>query len=212
RGDAPRCHPDTRKAVKQSLILWPDNLAAGPVRWIYGWAGTGKTTIAQTMAEYWAQEGRLVASFFFSRSSEDTSTIHKFKETIAHQLLQILSFPDEVLHLFHREELSTRGWAAIVDALSSLPPQPPMIIILDGLDECHNFNEVATLLRDILGSAYQLQHSVKFLISCRPERPIEKSFDQFDPGNSYRIHLGQSEGDNDDLRTFLRVSFERIHQ
>ncbi|TFK57853.1 hypothetical protein BDN72DRAFT_737009, partial [Pluteus cervinus] len=66
RGDPPKCHPDTRLAVQDSLAVWPDNPMSGPVRLISGWAGTGKTTIAQTMAEYWARRRRLAGSFFFS--------------------------------------------------------------------------------------------------------------------------------------------------
>ncbi|TFK58238.1 hypothetical protein BDN72DRAFT_735788, partial [Pluteus cervinus] len=65
----PKCHPDTRMAVQDSLVAWRGNRTAGPVRLISGWTGTGKTTIAQTMAEYWAKRGQLAGSFFFSRSS-----------------------------------------------------------------------------------------------------------------------------------------------
>ncbi|TFK62347.1 hypothetical protein BDN72DRAFT_735502, partial [Pluteus cervinus] len=73
RGDPPKCHPDTRIAVQDSLKAWRSDRAAGPIRLISGWAGTGKTTVAQTMAEHWAKEGQLAGSFFFSRSSEERS-------------------------------------------------------------------------------------------------------------------------------------------
>ncbi|TFK64600.1 hypothetical protein BDN72DRAFT_721608, partial [Pluteus cervinus] len=50
-----------------NLSSWLDNCNADSVRWITGWPGTGKTTFARTMAERWEREGRLAASFFFSR-------------------------------------------------------------------------------------------------------------------------------------------------
>ena len=56
---------------------------------IFGWAGTGKTTIAQTMAEYWATHGQLGGSFFFSRSSKERSETYWFWETIFYQFLQV---------------------------------------------------------------------------------------------------------------------------
>ncbi|TFK58458.1 hypothetical protein BDN72DRAFT_724180, partial [Pluteus cervinus] len=74
RGDPPKCHPDTRIAVQDSLVAWRSNRMAGPIRLISGWAGTGKTTVAQTMAEYWAKQGQLAGSFFFSRSSKERSS------------------------------------------------------------------------------------------------------------------------------------------
>ncbi|TFK58973.1 hypothetical protein BDN72DRAFT_851514 [Pluteus cervinus] len=212
RAGAPKCHPDTRQLAQTSLIEWPDNPAACPVQWIYGWAGMGKSTIAQTMAEYWAKQGRLAATFFFSRSSEDTSTTQNFNETIAYQLVRILSFPDDALRFLEHEELLARGWATIVDALNSLPSRPPMIIILDGLDECRDLDKSSALLRDILGSAYQLRHIVKFLISCQPEREFRNAFAEFNPDDSCHIPLGQSNSDHSDIRTFLQASFRQIYR
>ncbi|TFK63159.1 hypothetical protein BDN72DRAFT_333726 [Pluteus cervinus] len=215
--DAPKCHPNTRKPIRTSLTKWPDDPGGHPVQWICGYTGTGKTTIAQTMAEYWAKEGRLAATFFFSRLSEDTSSTEYFKETIAYQLLQILSFPDDALRFLQREELSARGWAAIVDALSSLPqtrppPRLPMIIIFDGLDECHDLDEPISLLRDILASASKLKHLIKFLVCCRPELMIEKTFTDLNPGGTVtrRVTIGEDRADHNDIRTSLRHSFKRI--
>ncbi|TFK64597.1 hypothetical protein BDN72DRAFT_725573, partial [Pluteus cervinus] len=61
------CDPGTHLRLREDLVTWLNNRKGGPVRWISGWAGTGKTTIAQTMAKYWGEQGRLAASFFFSR-------------------------------------------------------------------------------------------------------------------------------------------------
>ncbi|TFK62443.1 hypothetical protein BDN72DRAFT_739219, partial [Pluteus cervinus] len=83
----------------------------------------------------------------------------------------------------------------------------PMFIVIDGLDEYHNPDEQIKLLRDILNSAHRLCPSFRILICCRPERYLEKVFNEFDLGH---IRLGQSSADNDDIRTFLRVSFNSI--
>ncbi|TFK58265.1 hypothetical protein BDN72DRAFT_748446, partial [Pluteus cervinus] len=79
-----KCHPDTRQATLDSLTVWP-SIRGQSVRWILGWAGCGKTTIAQTMAELWAGKHLLAASFFFSRSSEDTSTTTSCLDTMEYQ-------------------------------------------------------------------------------------------------------------------------------
>ncbi|TFK59240.1 hypothetical protein BDN72DRAFT_966118 [Pluteus cervinus] len=211
RGDPPKCHPDTRRAIQDSLVAWRSNRVAGPVRLISGWAGTGKTTIAQTMAEYWAKQCQLAGSFFFSSSSEGRSGTSHFEETILHQFLQTLGADVDVGHLG-----GWPAWPEVAGVLvsTSLSLLQPVVIVIDGLDECHRDFRQVSFLRQILGSLDQLGSSIKILISCRPERHLEDVFNDFAAklGSSYRIHLGQSAEDKDDIRTFFRVSFDRICQ
>jgi hypothetical protein len=49
-------------------------------------AGTGKSTIAHTVARAYFEQGRLAASFFFSRGGGDVGSASKFVATIALQL------------------------------------------------------------------------------------------------------------------------------
>ncbi|TFK66715.1 hypothetical protein BDN72DRAFT_132232 [Pluteus cervinus] len=212
RGDPPKCHPETRIAIQDSLAAWRSNHATGPVRLISGWAGTGKTTIAQTMAEYWAKQGQLTGSFFFSRSSEETSTTDRVPATILHQFLETFGVDMDVGYLLGKGA----RWSLFTGVLvfASPPLSRPMVIVIDGLDECSNTAHQVSLLRDILNSLDRLGSSIKFLISCRPERHLEDVFNEFalKLGPSYHIHLGQSAEDNEDIRTFFRVSFDRISQ
>ena len=57
-----------------------------PVYWLNGLAGTGKSTIARTVAERMFAQGRLGASFFCSRDFEDRSNLRLIFPTIATQL------------------------------------------------------------------------------------------------------------------------------
>ncbi|TFK62447.1 hypothetical protein BDN72DRAFT_827493 [Pluteus cervinus] len=212
RGNPPTCHPETRLAVQDSLVAWRNNPKTDPVRLISGWAGAGKSTIAQTIAEYWAERGQLAGSFFFSWSSEDRCSSGWFAETILHQLLRLIKFDNEMLVGFTDGRVS---WSSVIDVLRSVFPLPsPMVIVIDGLDECRRGYDQVSFLGDILCSVDRLEASIKFLICCRPERHLETIFHEFAPqlSPSYHIQLGQSAGDNDDIRTFLRVSFDRICQ
>ncbi|TFK58127.1 hypothetical protein BDN72DRAFT_916559 [Pluteus cervinus] len=131
RGDPPTCHPNTCRALQDDLIAWRKDLRAGPVRLILGWAGTGKTTIAQTMAKYWAEERCLAASFFFSRSSSDTDNTLLFHETIADHLFQHLLVADA-------EPEESRLHTILRTFRPVIFPSGPMVIIVDGLDECQD--------------------------------------------------------------------------
>jgi hypothetical protein len=56
--------------------------------WLSGWAGTGKSTIAWTVAHEYHNRGCLEARFFFSRGKEDVSHAGEFFTSIATQLAQ----------------------------------------------------------------------------------------------------------------------------
>ncbi|TFK59079.1 hypothetical protein BDN72DRAFT_742045, partial [Pluteus cervinus] len=208
RGNTPKCFPGTRLARLARLARWPDNPMGGSVQWISGWPGTGKTTVALTMADYWATEGRLAASFFFSKSNEEASTTDRFPATIAYQLE---SYFRNLGRTFTNSPLLS--WPDVVRAIqATLPLSPAPIIVIDGLDECHDIDRQGQLLREILQSVRQLQPSVKFLISCGPERHLRSIFEEYNLPDSSCIRLGQSPEDNDDIRTFLRGSFDQICQ
>ncbi|TFK62441.1 hypothetical protein BDN72DRAFT_827482, partial [Pluteus cervinus] len=214
RGDPPKCHPRTRLAIQGSLNPWPAQLTGGSVRLLLGWTGTGKTTIAQTMAEYWAQQGWLVLSFFFSRLDEDRCSTDRFAGTILHQLLQSRDI-DVSIEKLAPFTIPRVSWSNVIDVLrSALPLSAPVVVVIDGLDECRNHKEQQKLLRDILGSVDELGPSIKILICCRPERHLENVLDDFasklGPPESYRMDLGQSAEDNKDIRTFLQLSFDRL--
>ena len=53
------------------IELWTRDFDKPPVYWLNGLAGTGKTTIAKTIAERTFADGRLGASFFCSRDFDD---------------------------------------------------------------------------------------------------------------------------------------------
>ncbi len=53
-------------------------------------AGTGKSTISRTIARHFADQGRLGASFFFSRGQGDLGHAEKFFTTIALQIAHAL--------------------------------------------------------------------------------------------------------------------------
>ncbi|KAJ7315004.1 hypothetical protein DFH08DRAFT_716038, partial [Mycena albidolilacea] len=56
------------------------------VMWLYGPAGTGKSAIAQSMAEKWAADYNLAATFFFGRWRAGGGSGKCLFPTIAYQL------------------------------------------------------------------------------------------------------------------------------
>ena len=80
------CLWGTRETVLEEIKLWAKGLGKSPIFWLNGLAGTGKSTIAQTIAEHTFAEGLLGGSFFCSHDFEDNSDLHFIFPTLAFQL------------------------------------------------------------------------------------------------------------------------------
>ncbi|KAL2046029.1 hypothetical protein N7G274_001476 [Stereocaulon virgatum] len=95
----PTCHPDTRVDLVGKIYAWADGQDKQRIFWLSGLAGTGKSTIARTVAREHSDKKRLGASFFFSRGGGDVSHARKFVTTIAVQLAE--NVPSLKPHICH---------------------------------------------------------------------------------------------------------------
>jgi MoxR-like ATPase len=77
---------DTRVDVLKQITTWAEESHGECIFWLNGMAGTGKSTIARTIARKYYELGNLGASFFFSRGNRDLSHAGKFFTSIAVQL------------------------------------------------------------------------------------------------------------------------------
>lgn len=85
------CHPATRREVLGEIQGWAEHAMGKSIFWLNGMAGTGKSTIAYTVAEWLHQPGAstcatLGASFFFKRGERDRASAALFFPTIVRQL------------------------------------------------------------------------------------------------------------------------------
>ncbi|TEB36812.1 hypothetical protein FA13DRAFT_1085662 [Coprinellus micaceus] len=83
------CFPGTRLKVTKKVRSWMGGslFFSNPhIMWIYGYAGCGKSAIAQEVARHFAVENRLAAAFFFFRGAGDRSRITRFATTVASQV------------------------------------------------------------------------------------------------------------------------------
>ncbi|KAF5329030.1 hypothetical protein D9611_013856 [Ephemerocybe angulata] len=166
RCDVPKCHPDTRVAVQDSILGWATRTSASAnseagltsdIMWVTGPAGTGKTAIAGSIAEACHNQGSMAGAFFFSSFSGDIRRWSKryFVATLAYQIMRLQCFQDASREvelairqdpaIFEKrlgDQLETlilrplREWAARRLAESESSEPIPRVIIVDGLDEC----------------------------------------------------------------------------
>ena len=162
------------------IELWAKDFNQSPVFWLNGLAGTGKSTIAQTVSERIFADGQLGASFFCSRDFEDRSDLHLIFPTLAFQLahkypnfrsvlVPLLQSNPDVVH----ESLYRQMEKLIVEPLRSADIST--IIVVDALDECKD-EEPSSAILSVLGRLAERIPKVKFFITGRPEPRIRTGF------------------------------------
>jgi hypothetical protein len=82
-----RCLPNTRTELLDEITTWANNKDGKSIFWLSGMAGTGKSTIARTVAQLFTSRGRLGASFFFKKGEGERGNASRFFTTIATDLV-----------------------------------------------------------------------------------------------------------------------------
>jgi AcrR family transcriptional regulator len=181
----PGCLPGTRKQLLNEIMDWfADD---GPsVYWLRGLAGTGKTTIARSVADLAEQQGLLGGSYFFSRTDIARQRAGAVLPTIAYQLAKwrpalrqplcdAVNSDREIAERMMKEQVE----CLFVQALShTTSPVPRALLVVDALDECGKIGDcegglLVPLLVECLG---RLPFSVKIFITSRDEPSISKMF------------------------------------
>jgi energy-coupling factor transporter ATP-binding protein EcfA2 len=144
-----------------------------------GSAGSGKSTIAKTIASTLADTNILAASFFFSRDYAECREIKFLPGTIARQLADyshdyeqfLLEFVDSDRTGILSAEPYLQFQKIIVELLAKMPSsQSPWVICLDALDECGK-DRGQMLLRWLSDSISQIPTHIRFFLTGRPDVP-----------------------------------------
>jgi len=222
RHPAPACLPGTRLELLACLAEWVDNPNCDqPICWLSGRAGSGKSAVAQSIAEKYASQRRLAASFFFSRKEILRRKSHGFFPTLACQLLVFApSIRPAVLDVLDADAtiptkvLLEQARKLLQEPIASSPTSfpDPVLIVVDSLDECDDAkmaNEIILLLSGVL---QHCRWPLKVLFTSRAEPHIVQTFQRSELQSMTRSLQLQDFGVDDDIRAYLRHSFEGIRE
>ncbi|KAH9932837.1 hypothetical protein B0H21DRAFT_699578 [Amylocystis lapponica] len=192
------------------------------ILWMHGPAGSGKSTIATTIANHFIELHRSGAFIFFDRSRTEDSKPEKVIRTIAYQLglhdpfmqaalVKTVHNAGDIDMLQPSAQLSKLLIESLHNAQAMYARKGPIIIVIDALDKCGTVQEQQTLLqllsRDIVG----LPSNYHFFITSRPEHDIVKHFSQ-------QLHIKEmplditSESNQKDVQIFLEQSMSQIQK
>jgi hypothetical protein len=225
RRHEPTCLPDTRVDLLQQIYTWADGHDKRFIFWLNGLAGTGKSTIARTVARQYFENKRLGASFFFSRGGGDVSHASKFFTTIAVQLAKkSQSLRRHICDaLRQNSDIATQSlgdqWRQLVlgplSKLSGGDSYPfSYVLIIDALDECNNDNDIRIILQ-LLAEAQSLKTiRLRVFLTSRPEIPIRNGFYRIPEAEhqDFVLHNISPSIVDQDIFIFLEYSLRLIGQ
>ena len=211
------CLKGTRGPVLDEIELWTRDFNKLPVYWLNGLAGTGKSTIAQTIAERLFADGRLGASFFCSRDFEDRSNLQYIFPTLAGQLARrYTAFRSVFVPLVQSDpDIAHESLYNQMDKLIVQPIKESAIstvIVIDALDECKD-EEPASAILSVLGRFVSELSEVKFFLTGRPEPRIRDGFRLpllVEVTDIFVLHEVESNQVDSDIQTFFENSFSEL--
>jgi hypothetical protein len=208
----------TRQQLIADIFAWFNNPdpSGECVFWLNGLAGTGKSAVARTIADRAQDQGRLAATFFFSRNSAETREPSAIIPTIAYQLavclpsirVPICAALDSDRHVRDRGVVA-QARILLNNISTAVASGGPFLVVLDALDECHleNGRQGGDAVPQLLEKFGSLGH-IRFLITSRVEAPIQRMLTSV----RSRVALHDIEKDivQTDIHHYLERSFTQL--
>ncbi|KAF5549419.1 G-protein beta WD-40 repeat-containing protein [Fusarium phyllophilum] len=226
---SPKCEPRTRLRILELIQNWADQNSDQPgqgIFWLSGPAGTGKSTIARSIAAYLQGKENLVAGYFFKRGEQDRNDTNRLFSTIAIQLADALSpFKESLRNSLQGLDkdavemigLETQFQKLLWDPLESLKLKEgsslPRIIIIDALDECERPENLPRLLGLFSKLCTATTLHLRVLITSRYAPEIVEAFEpllQDNTVHALELHQEFSGDTTMDIRNFLEARFADI--
>ena len=187
---------------------------------LYGGAGTGKSTIANSVAKAYDDIGRLGSSFRFLRG-DATRHSHFLFPTISRDLADRdaafrQTLDDTVgaeLRLRQSHVVSEQFLNLILKPIEKLRLVGPLVFVIDALDECdsENLRRVAEVFSK---NASKLPTNIRILITCRPDKPLPHLLKD---GAYVRAKSMEDDKDitrstSDDIRTLVEYQLKECNE
>ncbi|CCA75897.1 hypothetical protein PIIN_09893 [Serendipita indica DSM 11827] len=211
------CMPGTREAILGEIQDWAHNDASDqPIFWLCDIAGSGKSTVAMSVAQSWRTEGILGGQFFFSIASTEASTIEKFCPTIARDLAH--NMPELAPHIAdavkRHPAVMRLPFNEQFQTLISGPlhhRQERVIFIIDALGECKSAPQRRELV-ETLSMAVHQNKNLKIFVTSRPDLVIAAAMGALSTQTKVvdRLHDVKYQDNVDDVATYIHQSLSGI--
>jgi type II secretory pathway predicted ATPase ExeA len=154
--------------------------------WLNGMAGTGKSTIARTVAQSFKDKEQLGATFFFKRGEGGRGNARYLVSTITRQLVATYRqlAPDVLAAIENDPNISSRNLSEqfnklLLQPLGRLRSNRPttIMMVIDALDECDREDDMQ-IIRLLLTLQDYESVRLRIFLTSRPDLPIRLGFKQ----------------------------------
>ncbi|KAF9883980.1 hypothetical protein FE257_002421 [Aspergillus nanangensis] len=215
------CLPETRIELRSQISEWAESSDSRCIFWVKGMAGTGKSTVARTVAQSFSEKGILGASFFFKKGETDRGTARRLIPTVAKQLINrnhqlaagvieaIQNDPD-----ISSKALSQQFEKILLQPLINLRLDEPttMVVVIDALDECEDDEDIRVLLQLLPQVQKSSSLQLRVFLTSRPELPMRIGFQQVQDHEDLELHELPLSLIERDIRLFLQDRLGKIQQ
>ncbi|KAK0439725.1 uncharacterized protein EV420DRAFT_1769383 [Desarmillaria tabescens] len=216
-GPKSRCMKGTRVATINKMISWISQ-CNGEMMWCKGLAGTGKSSLMGTLHDLLTDMGgrsRLAAFIRYDRIEYSNASrlitsiayaLGIFDVRIGMAISKVVEQSRSVVTMadpFARFQLLLRS---PLERILDLVDEGPLVVIIDGLDECNASSELLTTLAEGFGPKLPF---IRLIVSSRPVHHIATAFEGRDC--IYPLHLDtSSKSVNRDIQFYLEREFATI--
>ncbi|KAG8961121.1 hypothetical protein FRC03_005767 [Tulasnella sp. 419] len=225
RSLSPTCLTGTRIELLQTIEEWvnANDPSTPSIFWLPGLTGTGKSTVAQTVATALHAKHRLGASFFFSRAEVDRNDPLLVIPSITYQLAHFNPvFRQHISRCLRTEPDAPRSAVKTqIDKLIVGPLQhvkgtlPPVIVVVDALDECADEDMADEMVKLLAMAVEKIPFRLKFFITSRPNDHLRRVFDSpllIPRTLIFTLHEITEEIIRRDIELFIRHGLQEIKE
>ena len=214
------CLDGTRQQFLEDIITWVHNLDSERILWLSGGAGTGKSSVANSVAQRLDSLGRLGASFRFDRAFVTPDTPGQLFGNLCHQLAL---FDDQlrtaILSVVHKRR--SGGAMSLRQQARTLLVEPtlgtgiigPIVIVIDALDESgvddgQSKATCRSLVNAIVHELPAFPSYIKVLITSRDEGSISQLMREC--SSCLSKSMADVEGTDNDIIRYIKHRMRQI--
>jgi hypothetical protein len=229
--DHTTCHAATRVDLLRQIQDWAEQPQSKSIFWLNGMAGTGKSTISWTIAEWLTGQGHhgvvdLGASFFFKRGEGDRGSTLRFFPTITRQLVlkvpgldslvaDVIATDPSIFDKALGEQFDKLMYRPLQELKATASGSPNLVVVMDALDECEKESEIKAII-DLWSRLSDITTvCLRLFLTSRPDLPILLGFKNISAAVHQDVIL-QDEVPRTtiqhDIFVFLKDEFEKIRR
>ena len=212
------CLPNTRLDIIKDIMEWiaDDSDDRKKVLWVYGVAGTGKSTLSTTIAHMMRGLHRLGGFFFYNRDIPQrnfatlirtlTYQLAMFDARFGAAISQVVEIHENIAGMplgFQFATLLSAG------ALKSAEwSGGPILLVIDALDECGSEADRRVLMQALSKGFSDLPSFIQIMVVSRQEYDIQQALGSHPNVRAYPLNIESAT--NKDVSEFVRHRLEEI--